>query len=68
VKFMIIAVVLGLMPGVANDATAKPLKVFVLAGQPNRQGHAVRQPVSGWPRLLKNTSSQGPITITSLPP
>ena len=39
VKFMIIASVLGLMPGVANHAAAKPLKVFVLAGQSNMQGH-----------------------------
>lgn len=29
---------------------------------------AVRQPVSGWPRLLKNTSSRGPITITATRP
>ncbi len=28
---------------------------------------AVRQPVSSWPRLLKNTSSQGPITVTIIP-
>lgn len=27
---------------------------------------AVRQPVSSWPRLLKNTSSIGPITITTV--
>lgn len=29
---------------------------------------AVRQPVSGWPRLLKNTSSVGPLTITAVRP
>ena len=29
---------------------------------------AIRQPVSGWPRLRKNTSSQEPVTITILPP
>ena len=29
---------------------------------------AVRQPISGWPRLLKNISSQEPITLTILPP
>jgi hypothetical protein len=29
---------------------------------------AVRQPVSSWPRLLKNISSQEPITLTILPP
>ena len=39
VKFMIIAVVLGLMPGIASPAAAKPLKVFILAGQSNMQGH-----------------------------
>jgi hypothetical protein len=40
VKFMFIAVVLGLMQGLATDAAAKPLKVFILAGQSNMQGHA----------------------------
>src|SRR5208282_1523795 len=40
VKFMIIAVVFGLMPGIASQAAAKPLKVFILAGQSNMQGHA----------------------------
>src|SRR5271165_1945057 len=39
VKFMMIAAVLGLMPGIANQAVAKPLKVFILAGQSNMQGH-----------------------------
>jgi alpha-galactosidase len=39
-KFMIIAWILGLMPGAANDAAAKPLKVFILTGQSNMQGHA----------------------------
>lgn len=39
-KFMMIAVVGGLMPGIAGQATAKPLKVFILAGQSNMQGHA----------------------------
>jgi alpha-galactosidase len=34
-----IAVVLGLMPGGASQAVAKPLKVFILAGQSNMQGH-----------------------------
>ena len=29
---------------------------------------AVRQPVSGWPRLLKNTSSQEPVTLTIIRP
>ena len=34
-----IAAVLALMPGIASQATAKPLKVFILAGQSNMQGH-----------------------------
>jgi len=38
-KCMLIAVVLGLMPGIASQAAAKPLKVFILAGQSNMQGH-----------------------------
>jgi hypothetical protein len=40
VKLMIIAAALGLMPGIASQAAAKPLKVFILAGQSNMQGHA----------------------------
>ena len=39
-KCMIIAVVVGLMSGIASQAVAKPLKVFILAGQSNMQGHA----------------------------
>ena len=39
-KFMIMPVILGLMSGTASQAAAKPLKVFVLAGQSNMQGHA----------------------------
>lgn len=38
-KYMMIAAVLGLMPGIASQAVAKPLKVFVLAGQSNMQGN-----------------------------
>jgi alpha-galactosidase len=38
-KRMMIALVLGLMPGIASPAAAKPLKVFILAGQSNMQGH-----------------------------
>ena len=38
-KCMVIAVVLGLMSGIASQAAAKPLKVFILAGQSNMQGH-----------------------------
>jgi alpha-galactosidase len=38
-KFMVIAVVLALMSGIASQAVAKPLKVFILAGQSNMQGH-----------------------------
>ncbi len=40
VKFMIIVVVLALMLGIASRAAATPLKVFILAGQSNMQGHA----------------------------
>jgi alpha-galactosidase len=36
---MMIAVVLGLMPGISSRAAAKPLKIFILAGQSNMQGH-----------------------------
>ena len=32
--------------------------------QPRSCPRAVRRPVSGWPRLRKNTSSQGPVTLT----
>ena len=39
VKLAIIAAVLGLTPGIASKAAAKPLKVFILAGQSNMQGH-----------------------------
>ena len=39
VKFIIIAVVFVLMPGIASQAAAKPLKVFILAGQSNMQGN-----------------------------
>ena len=38
-RFIIIAAVLALMPGIASQAVAKPLKVFILAGQSNMQGH-----------------------------
>ena len=39
-KLMMIAAVAGLMSGTASYAAAKPLKVFILAGQSNMQGHA----------------------------
>jgi len=39
VKCMMIAAVVGLMSGITNQAAAKPLKVFILAGQSNMQGH-----------------------------
>ena len=38
-KWIAIAVVFGLMTGVADRAVANPLKVFILAGQSNMQGH-----------------------------
>ena len=37
---MMIAVAAGLISGLASQAAAKPLKVFILAGQSNMQGHA----------------------------
>jgi hypothetical protein len=39
-KCMMVAVVVGLMLGDAIPSPAKPLKVFILAGQSNMQGHA----------------------------
>jgi len=39
-KLIMIATALALMPGIASQAIAKPLKVFILAGQSNMQGHA----------------------------
>jgi alpha-galactosidase len=39
-KFVIFACILGPTSGVASEAAAKPLKVFILAGQSNMQGHA----------------------------
>jgi hypothetical protein len=39
VKWLMIAGVAGLMPGIAGQAVAKPLKVYILAGQSNMQGH-----------------------------
>src|SRR5208283_704295 len=38
-KFTMIAAVLGLTSAIASQAAAKPLKVFILAGQSNMQGH-----------------------------
>ncbi len=38
-KWMMIAGVAGLLSGVGGQATAKPLKVYILAGQSNMQGH-----------------------------
>lgn len=37
-KYMMITIVVGLMSGFASQAVAKPLKVFILAGQSNMQG------------------------------
>ncbi len=36
----VITAVLGLVPGIPIHTTSKPLKVFILAGQSNMQGHA----------------------------
>lgn len=38
-KAIMITVGLGLVPGIAGQALARPLKVFILAGQSNMQGH-----------------------------
>ena len=38
-RCVVIAALLGLIPGSVSQAVAKPLKVFVLAGQSNMQGH-----------------------------
>jgi hypothetical protein len=34
------------------------------ARRPHSCPHSVRQPVTGWPRLLKNTSVEGPFEFT----
>ena len=36
---MLIAVVIGVMLGITSQAAEKPLKVFILAGQSNMEGH-----------------------------
>lgn len=40
VRLMMIAAGLGLVSGIACQAAAEPLKVFILAGQSNMEGHA----------------------------
>ena len=39
-KRRLIAGMIGLLAGIAGQASAKPLKVFILAGQSNMEGHA----------------------------
>jgi hypothetical protein len=39
IRFLIIAVVLSLLSGITSLVAAEPLKVFILAGQSNMQGH-----------------------------
>jgi len=39
-KFIILAIAVGLIFGLVNQAQAKPLKVFILAGQSNMEGPA----------------------------
>lgn len=39
-KWMVITGVAGLLAGIGSHAAAKPLKVFILAGQSNMEGHA----------------------------
>lgn len=43
-----------------RDAATRPRK------EPRSCPRAVRRPVSGWPRLRKNTSHQGPVKLTLL--
>ena len=38
-KWTMIVVAAGLMAGIGGQAAAKPLKVYILAGQSNMQGH-----------------------------
>jgi hypothetical protein len=45
-KSITIAGVVGLMLMVAGQATAKPLKVYILAGQSNMQGHSMKSTLS----------------------
>ena len=47
VKCMMIAIVVGLMPGIASQAAAKPVKVFILAGQSNMEGPAHIRTIEG---------------------
>ena len=47
VKFIIIAAALGLLLGIAGPAAAKPLKVFILAGQSNMEGPAHIKTIQG---------------------
>ncbi len=42
VKLAMIAGVVGLMAGTVSQAAAKPLKVYILAGKSNMQGHVKR--------------------------
>jgi len=46
-KCGMIAAILGLMPGIASQAVAKPLKVFILAGQSNMEGPAHIRTIEG---------------------
>jgi hypothetical protein len=46
-KCMVIAVALGLVPGLVSPAAAKPLKVFILAGQSNMEGPAHVRTIEG---------------------
>ena len=46
-KRILIAVIVGMMLGTANQAAAKPLKVFILAGQSNMEGPAHIKTIEG---------------------
>ena len=47
VTLMMIAMLLGLIPGIASQAAAKPLKVYILAGQSNMEGPAHIRTIEG---------------------
>ena len=47
VTLMMIAMLLGLIPGIASQAAAKPLKVFILVGQSNMEGPAHIRTIEG---------------------
>ena len=58
-RFMIIGAILSLMTGIASQVSAWPVKVFIMAGQSNMEGHArvttldyEKAPVAGIPETI----------------